>query len=93
MAYAPLNGVQLYYETHGSGRPLVLLHGGLVTIDLNWSPLLEPLAARRPSPDVVELLGLLPDAQLAVLPGTTHIGVARRSDELLALVTPFLDAR
>jgi len=35
MAYAPVNGLQLYYETRGSGRPLVLLHGGLMTIDLN----------------------------------------------------------
>jgi pimeloyl-ACP methyl ester carboxylesterase len=47
MPYAPVNGLQLYYETHGSGRPLVLLHGGLMTIDLNFGPLLEPLAARR----------------------------------------------
>src|SRR5207302_7259036 len=45
MMYAPVNGLQLYYETHGSGRPLVLLHGGLLTIDLNFGPLLEPLAA------------------------------------------------
>src|SRR5256886_16160631 len=45
MTYAPVNGLQLYYETHGSGRPLVLLHGGLLTIDLNFGPLLEPLAA------------------------------------------------
>jgi pimeloyl-ACP methyl ester carboxylesterase len=28
-AYADVNGINLYYETHGSGRPLVLLHGGL----------------------------------------------------------------
>jgi pimeloyl-ACP methyl ester carboxylesterase len=27
--YAEVNGVNFYYETHGSGRPLVLLHGGL----------------------------------------------------------------
>ena len=27
--YASVNGIDLYYETHGSGRPLVLLHGGL----------------------------------------------------------------
>lgn len=27
--YADVNGLHLYYETHGSGRPLVLLHGGL----------------------------------------------------------------
>src|SRR5437764_9807350 len=47
MTYASVNGLQLYYETHGSGRPLVLLHGGLMTIDLNFGPLLEPLAAAR----------------------------------------------
>jgi hypothetical protein len=47
MAYAPVNGLQLYYETHGTGRPLVLLHGGLMTIGLNFGPLLEPLAAGR----------------------------------------------
>ena len=46
-----------------------------------------------PLADVVELFGLLPNAQLAVLPGTTHMGVTRRTDALLALITPFLDAR
>ncbi len=244
MPYAPTNGLQLYYETHGSGRPLVLLHGGLMTIDLNFGPLLEPLAASRqviavelqghghtadidrpmtievlaldvlalldhlgiteadlfgfslgglvafavalgaptrvgklivasadahrppgresapldddrmptpadfqtwrdayaavapdpshfeefaartstmvhefpgwtdelrslqvptllifgdrdfsPLPDVVEMFDILPNAQLAVLPGTTHVGVTRRPGELAALITPFLDAR
>jgi pimeloyl-ACP methyl ester carboxylesterase len=243
MTYAPVNGLQLYYEVHGSGRPLVLLHGGLLTIDLNFGPLLEPLAASRqviavefqghghtadtarqmtiealaddvvtvldqlgvaeadlfgfslgglvayaialgaparvgrlivasadahrppgresvplgddrmPTPaefremrdaydavapdpahfdefaakqaamvhefpgwtdelrslavptllifgdrdfsplaDVAELFGLLPDVQLAVLPGTTHVGVIRRPAEVLALIMPFLDA-
>lgn len=28
-AYAEVNGINLYYETHGTGRPMVLLHGGL----------------------------------------------------------------
>jgi pimeloyl-ACP methyl ester carboxylesterase len=244
MTYAPVNGLELYYEIRGSGRPLVLLHGGLLTIDLNFGPLLAPLAASRqviavelqghghtadtgrpmtiqalagdvvalldhlgiaeadvfgfslgglvayavalsaparvgrlivasadahrppgresvpvdegrmptpadfqamrdayhavapdpahfdefaaraaalvhefpgwtdelrslraptllvfgdrdfsPLPDVVELFGLLPNAQLAVLPGTTHVGVTRRPGEMLALITPFLDAR
>ena len=32
MTYEPVNGLQLYYETRGSGRPLVLLHGGLMTL-------------------------------------------------------------
>jgi pimeloyl-ACP methyl ester carboxylesterase len=47
MTYASVNGLRLYYEVHGSGRPLVLLHGGLMTIELNWAPLLAPLAAGR----------------------------------------------
>jgi pimeloyl-ACP methyl ester carboxylesterase len=243
MTYAPVNGLQLYYETRGAGRPLVLLHGGLLTIDLTFGPLLESLAASRqviavelqghgrtadtgrpmtietlagdvvalldhlgiaeadlfgfslgglvayavalgaparvgklivasadahrppgresaplgedrmptaadfeamrdayhavapdpahfdefaakmsamvhefagwtdelrslqaptllifgdrdfsPLPDVAEMFGLLPNAQLAVLPGTTHVGVTRRPGEVLALITPFLDA-
>jgi pimeloyl-ACP methyl ester carboxylesterase len=46
-----------------------------------------------PLPDVVELFGLLPDAQLAVLPGTTHMGLTRRPGEVLALITRFLDGR
>jgi pimeloyl-ACP methyl ester carboxylesterase len=223
MTYAPVNGLQLYYESHGSGRPLVLVHGGLMTIDLNFGPLLQPLAATRrviavelqghghtadtgrpmtiealagdvvalldqlgideadlfgfslgglvayavalgaparvgklivasadahrppgresapldedrmptpaefavresalvhefpgwtdelrslqvptllifgdrdfsPLPDVVEMFELLPDAQLAVLPGATHVGLTRRPGQLLALITPFLDA-
>ena len=244
MTYAKVNGLDLYYEVHGRGRPIVLLHGGLLTIDLNFGPLLEPLAASRqviavelqghghtadsdreltiealagdvialldqlgipqadffgfslgglvayaiaigaparvgkmivasadahrppgresapiaedllptladfqemraayeevapdpahfeefaakntklvhelpgwkeelrslrtptllifgdrdfsPLPDVLELFGLLPNAQLAVLPGTTHMGVARHCDEVLALMMPFLDGR
>ncbi|HEX9040852.1 MAG TPA: alpha/beta fold hydrolase [Trebonia sp.] len=244
MTYAPIGGRRLYYEVHGSGRPLVLLHGGLLTIELSFGPLLGPLAAGRqviaaelqghgrtadtdrpmtiealagdvlglldqlgiaeadlfgfslgglvacavalgapsrvgrlvvasadpyrppgrestpvddagmptqadfeamrdaylavapdpghfekfagrvtamvhevpgrtadelrslrvptlllfgdrdfsPLPDVVELFGLLPDARLAVLPGATHMDMTRRPAELLALITPFLDA-
>jgi pimeloyl-ACP methyl ester carboxylesterase len=39
------------------------------------------------------MLELFPDAQLAVLPGTTHMQVIRRTDALLALVESFLDGR
>jgi pimeloyl-ACP methyl ester carboxylesterase len=244
MTYAPVNGLDLYYEIRGRGKPLVLLHGGVHTIDLTFGPLLEPLAAGRqviavefqghghtadtgrpmtiealagdvvalldqlgiaeadlfgfslgglvacavavgapdrvgrlivasadphrppgresapidddrlptrddylamrdayravapdpghfdegaartsamvhefpgwtdelrslraptllifgdrdfsPLADVAELFGLLPDAQLAVLPATTHVGVTRRPAAMLALITPFLDGR
>ena len=45
--YAPVNGLRMYYEVHGTGRPLVLLHGGLLTIDLSFGDLLPVLAAGR----------------------------------------------
>ena len=31
--YAPVNGLEMYYEIHGAGEPLVLLHGAYMTID------------------------------------------------------------
>jgi pimeloyl-ACP methyl ester carboxylesterase len=37
-------------------------------------------------------MGNLSNAQLAVLPGTTHFTILARSDLLLAIITPFLDA-
>jgi pimeloyl-ACP methyl ester carboxylesterase len=45
--YAPVNGMNLYYERHGRGAPLILLHGGLGTIDEIFGRLLPALAARR----------------------------------------------
>ncbi|MDQ3832653.1 MAG: alpha/beta hydrolase [Actinomycetota bacterium] len=32
--YAEVNGLNMYYEIHGTGQPLVLLHGAYMTIDL-----------------------------------------------------------
>lgn len=43
-AYAPVNGLQLYYEIHGDGEPLVLVHGGGSTIESNWSRMIPLLA-------------------------------------------------
>lgn len=45
-AHASVNGVNLYYEIHGSGRPLVLLHGGVQASEA-FGPNLAALAARR----------------------------------------------
>ena len=46
MTYADVNGIKLYYETHGTGRPLILLHGGLASGD-TFGPNLSALAAGR----------------------------------------------
>lgn len=42
--YVDVNGLHVYYESHGSGTPLVLLHGGVMTIDLNFGAILPALA-------------------------------------------------
>jgi len=44
--YADVNGINLYYETHGAGRPLVLLHGGLGSGEM-FGPILPALAAEH----------------------------------------------
>ena len=44
--YAQVNGINLYYETHGAGRPLILLHGGLGSGEM-FGPILPALAERH----------------------------------------------
>jgi pimeloyl-ACP methyl ester carboxylesterase len=41
--YAEVNGINLYFETHGSGRPLILLHGGLFSGEM-FGPIIPTLA-------------------------------------------------
>ncbi|MGH2486521.1 MAG: alpha/beta fold hydrolase [Ktedonobacterales bacterium] len=45
--YAPANGLDMYYEIHGSGESLVLLHGNLSTIGTSFGKTLPLLAASR----------------------------------------------
>jgi pimeloyl-ACP methyl ester carboxylesterase len=42
--YADVNGIKMYYEIHGSGSPLVLLHGGGSTIYTSFGRILPALA-------------------------------------------------
>jgi pimeloyl-ACP methyl ester carboxylesterase len=42
-AYAEINGMKLYYESHGNGRPLILLHGGLGSGEM-FGPILPALS-------------------------------------------------
>ena len=42
--YANVNGIKMYYEIHGSGSPLVLLHGGGSTISTSFGRILPELA-------------------------------------------------
>ena len=46
MSYADVNGLSLYYAEHGSGEPLVLLHGGFGSGEM-FGPVLPALARNR----------------------------------------------
>jgi pimeloyl-ACP methyl ester carboxylesterase len=49
--YAPVNGLQMYYEIHGNAAdgqlPLLLLHGGFLSIATSFAPMLPQLAEQR----------------------------------------------
>jgi pimeloyl-ACP methyl ester carboxylesterase len=45
--YAAVNGLQMWYELHGEGRPLVLLHGNLSTIGVDFGGIIPSLAKGR----------------------------------------------
>jgi pimeloyl-ACP methyl ester carboxylesterase len=45
--YADVNGLHMYYEIYGVGSPLVLLHGGMLTIDLGFGALIPALAGKH----------------------------------------------
>ena len=45
--YVPVNGIKVYYEVYGEGKPIVLLHGAFYTIDMNWGQLIPELSKTR----------------------------------------------
>ncbi|WP_109700219.1 alpha/beta fold hydrolase [Chitinophaga deserti] len=45
--FAAVNGLNLYYEVYGEGKPIVLLHGSFMNIPLNWAQIIPLLAKDR----------------------------------------------
>ncbi|MEO8286271.1 MAG: alpha/beta hydrolase [Chloroflexota bacterium] len=45
--YASVNGLEMYYEIHGTGQPLVLLHGAFSAIGTSFAKVLPALARTR----------------------------------------------
>lgn len=45
--YVPVNGLEMYYEIHGAGEPLVLLHGAFSAIGTSFGKVLPGLAKER----------------------------------------------
>ncbi len=52
--YSEVNGLQMYYEIYGKGKPIVLIHGGGSTIETNFEKII-PLLARNRQVIAVEL--------------------------------------
>lgn len=42
--YVNVNGLKMYYEVYGEGKPIVLLHGSFMNIAMNWSQVIPVLA-------------------------------------------------
>ena len=78
--YAPVNGLQMYYEIHGAGEPLVLLHGAFGAIDL-WGPILTTLAETH-QVIAVELQGHGHTADIIDRP----LGYEQMADDVAALM-------
>jgi len=45
--YSDVNGIKMYYEIYGQGKPIVLIHGGGSTIPSNWGSILPLLAEQN----------------------------------------------
>lgn len=45
--YADVNGLKMYYEVYGKGKPVVLLHGSFMNILSNWSQIIPMLSGRQ----------------------------------------------
>ena len=54
--YAEVNGLKMYYEVYGNGKPIVLLHGSYMNIPLNWSHII-PLLSKDRKVIVTEMQG------------------------------------
>ncbi|MBO9152166.1 alpha/beta fold hydrolase [Chitinophaga sp. GCM10012297] len=54
--YADVNGLKMYYEVYGEGKPIVLLHGSYMNIPVNWSAIV-PLMAKDRKVIVTEMQG------------------------------------
>jgi len=77
--YADVNGLHMYIETHGTGRPLILLHGGLGSGEM-FGPILPALADHHQV--------ILPDLQGHGRTADIHrpLSVITMADDIAALI-------
>src|SRR5690349_7918271 len=81
--HVDVNGVHMYYETYGDGSPLVLLHGGMLSIRLNFDSLIPTLArAHRVIGVELQGHGRTADTDRAITPAALASDVVGLLDHL-----------
>lgn len=78
--YSPVNGIELYYEIYGKGKPLVLIHGGGSTIETNYSKLIPLLAENR------QVIAMELQAHGRTADRDTPLSFAQDADDVAALL-------
>jgi pimeloyl-ACP methyl ester carboxylesterase len=78
----PVNDFQMYYEIHGDGTPLILLHGGLGNTGDNDGAIYTK--------HTKEMANLIPSATLSLITGTGHFALWEKPEEFNKIVLEFL---
>ncbi len=77
--YADVNGLKMYYEIHGKGQPVVLLHGGFGTIDM-FGPVLTALAENH------QVIGVEPQGHGHTADIDRPLSFEQMADDIAALI-------
>jgi pimeloyl-ACP methyl ester carboxylesterase len=77
--YVEANGIRYYYQVHGQGEPLLLLHGGLGSIEM-FGPVLPMLAAGR------QVIGVDLHGHGRTALGDREVNLADQGDDMAALL-------
>ncbi len=91
--YAPVNGLNMYYEIHGAGQPLVLLHGAFSAIGTSFGEMLPGLAQTRQVIALEQARAAAGDKDVCVAGGADvaqQVLKARLIDELQLHLAPIL---
>jgi pimeloyl-ACP methyl ester carboxylesterase len=78
--YAPVNGLNMYYEIHGEGQPLVLVHGAFSGIGTSFGQLLPGLAETR------QVIGLELQGHARTADIDRPLSVQNMADDIVALL-------
>jgi pimeloyl-ACP methyl ester carboxylesterase len=109
MPVSDVGQLPLYYEIHGTGRPLVLLHGAMSTIETSFGSVLPSLAETRGVIAIerqahghtprglrayrAESGGLAGACHLRFCQETSHLRIVGRADWLVSMLLSFLDSQ